>query len=97
MKKTTNKQMIIGEILKANNFEFCTIQNYKGIIPVFYRGEINKVSVFNDMEQQQFCITYECKHSKKIKEYRINFKEHQSINKVLTRIELLLNKKLKYI
>lgn len=95
MKKSQVNQIIICNVLKANGFNLRIIHDIHAVRAVFSRGEINKVGIFNDIDNEQFCITYECKNSKKIKEYRIGFTEHQSINKVLHRIELLLNKKLK--
>lgn len=78
---------IIQTVLLANNFIHNEDTN------TFSRGEVKQV-IFN-MTPNYFIVGFNNFNQKTSKEYEIKIDSHQSINKVLDRIELLTNKKLK--
>lgn len=78
---------IIQTVLLANNFTHNEDTN------TFSRGEVKQV-IFN-MTPNYFIVGFNNFNQKTSKEYEIKIDSHQSINKVLDRIELLTNKKLK--
>lgn len=78
---------IIQTVLLANNFIHNEDTN------TFSRGEVKQV-IFN-MTPNYFIVGFNNFNQKTSKEYEIKINSHQSINKVLDRIELLTNKKLK--
>lgn len=76
---------IIQQVLLENNFKYRFQSLYRGI---------NKEVIF-DYGKSNFLILFIDYENETEREYVIPIKSHQSINKVLDRIELLTNKKLK--
>ena len=78
---------IIQTVLLENNFTHNEDTN------TFSRGEVKQVIFYTT--PNYFIVWFNNFNQKTSKEYEIKIDSHQSINKVLDRIELLTNKKLK--
>lgn len=87
MKKVSPAE-IIKQVLLANNFE-----NHDHTLEILYRGDVRRVIFQSDL--YNFTVEFLDFKQGTSKEYIIPINSHQSINKVLDRIELLTNKKLK--